>query len=464
MIETIHIYHTNDLHSHFEQWPKIVHYINKQREKHRQEHEEMFLFDIGDHMDRFHPISEASLGKMNIAFLNELKYDAVTIGNNEGITLPYEALDCLYEEATSDVIVANLYNSEGKIPIWAKPYQVYTTSSGIRLGVIGLTVYYQLFYELLGWEIRDPFEVIKEILKEISGQTDVIVLLSHLGINEDERLAELHDIDVILGGHTHHLLEEGKMINNSLVCGAGKYGMYIGHVELQIVTNTKAVITKRAEVIPTNDLVEESNSTKRTLQLAMEESEIMLGEQITVLKEDLVNNWFKESPLSQMLVETLKDWCEGEIAMINAGIILDSLSKGAISRKDIHRICPHPINPCNVWLKGDKLKEIILQAHTEQMENLRFKGLGFRGEVMGKMIYSGIEIESAKLSDGETHIRSIIINHEPLDHNRTYKISTIDMFTFGYLYPVIRDAKKKEFFMPELLRDLLINKFMDASL
>jgi 5'-nucleotidase len=463
LIETIHIYHTNDLHSHFDQWPKIVHYINKQREKHRVEQEEVFLFDIGDHMDRFHPISEASLGKMNIDFLNQLKYDAITIGNNEGITLPYEALDELYQDATCDVVLANLYTKQGRVPTWAKPYQIYTTDSGVRIGVIGLTVYYQLFYDLLGWEIRDPFQVIAQVLNELKEKTDLIILLSHLGINEDELLAEQYDIDIILGGHTHHLLEEGKIINNTLVCGAGKYGRYIGYVEVKIVNNTKAVISKSAKVIHTNELEEESRATVKSLALALKESEILLEEQISVLSEDLENDWFEESACSRLLVETLKDWCGGEIAMVNAGIILDSLQKGPISKKDIHRICPHPINPCNIWLKGYELKEIILQAHTEKMENLRFKGLGFRGEVMGKMIYSGVKIESVLLSDGERHVRSILINNEPLDSKRIYKISTIDMFTIGYLFPIIRDAEKKEFFMPELLRDLLVDRFMKTS-
>ncbi|MBD8070440.1 bifunctional metallophosphatase/5'-nucleotidase [Bacillus sp. PS06] len=460
MIETIHIYHTNDLHSHFEQWPKIVHFIEKQRNLHRKNEEEVFLFDIGDFIDRVHPISEASMGKVNIQFLNQLAYNAVTIGNNEGITLPYEALDELYQEADADVLIANLYTKAGKMPEWAKPYQIYTTPSGIRIGVIGVTVYYQLFYDLLGWEIRDPFEVVLQIVDELKGKTDVNVLLSHLGLNEDEMLAEQTGIDIILGGHTHHILDDGKLINDTLVCGAGKYGNCIGYVELKVNTDSKSVSSKKAKVIHTKNLMEESLSIKKKIDLAFKESQQVLSEQISVLDEELHHDWFEESAFSQMLIETLKDWCEGEIAMVNAGIILDSLPKGPISRKDIHRICPHPINPCNIWLTGAELKEIILQAETEQMKNLRFKGLGFRGEVMGKMIYSGVQLESVRLSDGEEHIRSILINQEPLEMNRTYKISTIDMFTIGHLYPIIRDAEKKEFFMPELMRDLLIDKFM----
>lgn len=66
MTEKLHIYHTNDLHSHFENWPKIVDYIQTQRQKHEEQGEEVLLFDLGDHVDRFHPISEATFGKANV--------------------------------------------------------------------------------------------------------------------------------------------------------------------------------------------------------------------------------------------------------------------------------------------------------------------------------------------------------------------------------------------------------------
>ncbi|MFP3472365.1 hypothetical protein R0J90_20130, partial [Micrococcus sp. SIMBA_144] len=64
--------------------------------------ESVYVFDIGDHVDRWHPLSEATLGLGNVELLNEAGYDAVTIGNNEGITLDYDDLNNLYKEAEFD--------------------------------------------------------------------------------------------------------------------------------------------------------------------------------------------------------------------------------------------------------------------------------------------------------------------------------------------------------------------------
>ncbi|MCH1625552.1 bifunctional metallophosphatase/5'-nucleotidase [Fredinandcohnia sp. SECRCQ15] len=465
MIETLHIYHTNDLHSHFDQWPKITKYITDMRQLHSNQKEEMLLIDIGDHMDRFHPISEADYGKTNIQLLNRLDYDYVTIGNNEGITLSYDQLDSLYDEANFKVVLGNFFDRNGNQPSWAIPFDIHTLPSGVKIGIIGLTVHYISLYKLLGWNVTDPFKELKKLVDQLSDKTDILMLLSHLGINEDEKIAQqFPEVDIILGGHTHHLLDNGKLIKNTLLCGAGKYGNYIGHVKLQIDTEKRKIHSRKANVIQTNELAE-SNRTKDELDILYKNSINALNRDIIAeLDDDLLIDWHKESSFSTLLARALKEWCGGEISMVNAGVLLDSLPKGIVTRGDLHRVCPHPINPCKVMVRGDHLKEIIIQAYTEQMENLEIKGLGFRGKLMGKMIYDGVQIKSTILSDGLKHVADIKINHEDIDPGRLYSVATIDMFTFGMLFPEIRDAKDKKYYMPELLRDVLAIALKKGSL
>lgn len=459
LIETVHIYHTNDLHSHFDRWPKITKYITEMRQLHQQNNEEMLLIDIGDHIDRFHPISEASYGKTNVKLLNQLQYDYATIGNNEGITMSYEHLDSLYDEAEFKVLLANLFDKNGKLPKWACPYDIYVLPSGFKIGIIGLTVHYIGLYKLLGWNIKDALVVLRETLAELKDQTDMILLLSHLGINEDEQIArDFPEVDVLLGGHTHHLLENGKRINNTLLCCAQKYGNYIGHVTLHIDSEQKKLIESTANVIATKSLPESKETNDILSHYLLESIQMLKDDVIAVIDEPLISDWFAETSFSKLLAEVLREWCDGDLSMVNAGLLLDSLPAGKVTREDLHRICPHPINPCKVWVMGDELKEIILQANTKEMESLRIKGLGFRGKVMGKMVYDGVELETTKLSDGVDHITTIKINGEELEPDKLYSVATIDMYTFGLLFPVIRDAKDKKYYMPEFLRDLLAEK------
>lgn len=117
-METIYLYHTNDLHSHLSQWPKIVHYLEHQKQYHSSNREQALFFDLGDHADRVHPVTEATSGRGNVELLNDSPIQYATIGNNEGITFSKEGLDRLYQQAKFKVILSNLYDQDGKRPSW----------------------------------------------------------------------------------------------------------------------------------------------------------------------------------------------------------------------------------------------------------------------------------------------------------------------------------------------------------
>lgn len=464
MLETVHLYHTNDLHSHFENWPSIVQFLKTKKTYHAEQQEQMILLDIGDHADRFHPITEATKGKANVHLLNQLQYDAVTIGNNEGITFSHDDLDMLYEDAKFPVILSNLYTELGERPKWVVPYHILTLHNGTKIALLGVTVFYEKFYELLGWKVKDPFQSLTETIQQVKDQVDIIVLMSHLGISDDEIIAnEFPDIDVIIGGHTHHVLPEGKEINQTLIAGAGKYGGYIGHISLTIDTEEKKIMTQKATVYQMDHEKEVCEETIQWLQQTSLESDQILSEVVGTSRENLSLDWFQDSTFPKLLVQAIKEWCDGEIAMVNSGIILAPLDKGPVTRKDLHRICPHPINPCKVFLKGDVLKEVIVQSRDENMEQLKLKGLGFRGKVMGRMVFDGIDVRMKVLQDGKEHVTDIFINGEQIQADRIYAVATIDMFTLGPLYPEIGHAEKKIFYMPELLRDLLAWKLGKKS-
>lgn len=417
----------------------------------------MLLFDIGDFIDRFHPITEATRGKANVQLLNELRYDAVTFGNNEGITLDHDELSTLYQAARFPVLVANLFEKNGERPSWLKPYTIIPVSDTFRLGVIGVTVHFTKFYELLGWTIISPFDILPSLVTEVRKQADFVVLLSHLGITDDETIARtIPGIDLILGGHTHHVLPHGQWVNSTLLCGAGKYGQYVGVVEITGTTPKAALI--ETEVLP------DCEQTKQTLQALEQESLRQLDqERVAELSTDLPLQWFAPSPFAELLASALREWCDGDIGMVNAGVLLEPLSKGTVTRKDLHRICPHPINPCKVYLRGDELKEVILQAHTEKMKNLSVRGFGFRGKVMGEMVYDGVTLQTETTEDGSEHIRRIFIGDKEIDPSETYAVATIDMFTFGHFYPEIHRAPNKIYYMPEFLRDVLAWKLTQCQ-
>ncbi|MFB4474323.1 bifunctional metallophosphatase/5'-nucleotidase, partial [Oceanobacillus caeni] len=87
----------------------------------------------------------------------------------------------------------------------------------------------------------------------------------------------------------------------------------------------------------------------------------------------------------------------------------------------------------------------------------QLKGFGFRGKVLGEMVFSGIEVVSNFHPNGEKYVKTALLpDGSELDANQTYKLGTADVFTFGRLLPEIAKSDTKHFFLPEFLRDLLV--------
>ncbi|WP_112181752.1 MULTISPECIES: bifunctional UDP-sugar hydrolase/5'-nucleotidase [Paraliobacillus] len=463
MSEDIFFYYTSDLHSHFENWPKITRFLNNKRAERIREKQSYWLFDNGDHMDRFHPISEALLGQGNVALLNQAKYDFATLGNNEGITLEHADLFQLYDDAEFSVVCANLSSLDGANPNWLKATDQFETLSGVKVGVIGLTAPFHAFYNPLGWQVEDPFEVLERELIKLKDETDIIILLSHLGINEDEWIADHYPtVDVIIGGHTHHLFRDGYTRNKSILTAAGKYGHYVGEIILTWDHQLQQVINKQAYATQIDHLEEDSDTQKLVDQQTTIANK-RLEQPITTLTKPLAVNWDQETTLIKDLTKTLLDWTKADIAMLNTGLLLESLPEGRVTYADIHRICPHPINPCVVTLKGQQLIEVIRVNLTKAYKELEVQGFGFRGKVIGKMIYAGLEIKTGMDEDGEERLNEVSFGNSPIDPKKTYTLATADMFTFGHLSPEIARSKSKKFFMPEFIRDLLVKTLRDNN-
>ncbi|MGB3261157.1 bifunctional metallophosphatase/5'-nucleotidase [Paenisporosarcina sp.] len=445
MIETIHFYHTNDLHSHFQHWPRIHELVTTRKKWHLEEGESSFTLDIGDHIDRSHVFTEGTLGKGNVELLNKAFYDVATIGNNEGITLAYNELENLYQDAQFQVVVGNLLNQNGDVPTWLLPTTILTTIHGTKIGVTALTAEYTQIYKQLGWQVTDAFLTLKAHIDHLKDETDIIICMSHLGIQVDEEMADqFPEIDVIFGAHTHHILHEGKLVNRSLLAAAGKFGYYVGHVTLNFDLEKKVILNRHAVLYDTNELKESPNE-EEFLNVLVKKGKDLLSVPAFTQSEHLQKEWFKDSALSSYFGEALTAFCNTECALFNAGLFLTDLHKGEVSHFDIHQLMPHPINPCVIELTGEELKEIYQLSLNESWPNLELKGLGFRGVVMGKMITHHFKVVD----------ESLIVHGRYINPTDRVRLATLDMFTFGYFFPAFK-VLPKTYYMPEFIRDVLI--------
>jgi len=456
-MEKLHIYHINDLHSHFDNWPKIRRYLNRQKAFHEKEGDEVLLFDIGDACDRVHPLTEATDGKANIELLNQIPFDAVTIGNNEGIGNAKHQLDELYEEALFPVVLANIIDPEtNELPLWAKPYLIKTLKTGLRVGIIGLTAPLYLSYVPNGWEPKESDEVLPKILLHLVPQVDMIILLSHVGIIEDIHLGEMYrSIPIIIGAHTHHVLPEGRMVDEALLLGAGKWGEYIGHVTVTL--DSHNIVDRKAELIVASELPEFPEDRAEISDLYTNGEKLLSAIVVARNPVTLKANEQHANELVSLGLDAITEYAETDLAILNSGLFLADLPAGIITKNNLHKILPHPMRLLECTLTGEHFKVMIDEMESQKIELMtkKISGMGFRGRIFGELCYRGFAVDSAT--------REITINGKPIRDDEKVTFVTVDHYRYISYFPTIENEGHSRLLFPYFLRDIvglyLENKF-----
>lgn len=445
-MDRLTIYHTNDIHSQLAYWPRMAAFLSSVK---REDHSGSFLaFDCGDAADRTHPLAEATDGKAIIDLLNEANYDAVTIGNNEGMGNTKEQLNNLYTSANFPVVLSNLFHSDtGKQPDWAEEILIKEVGQSYKVGIIACTIPLPTSYTALGWKVADPIETIQTMITKYQDTVDGFIILSHLGLRTDRKIASrFSNVLAVLGGHTHHLLPTGEKVNNTMIAGAGKFGTHIGQVTLEWDDNghchsSAKVIEAASELPPVPD---EEETTADYIERG---KNLLESQVITRLSEPLTVKGHGEKDFVSLTLEAMMKLSKADAAVINSGLFLNELPAGALNYKQLHEALPHPMRLVTVKLTGKHIISLIhsMESQKNELRNLSVKGFGFRGKVFGDICYEQIAI-----NNGEVYI-----NSEKVVEDREYTVVTVDYFLYVSYFPVLNYSEEISMISPEFLRTIV---------
>ena len=213
---TLTILHTNDTHSQIE--PKADGRGGYARRMgliaaERKQDPNLLLVDAGDFCQGT-PYFNFYHGRVEIEALNRMGYDAATLGNHE-FDYGLDTLAMILKKANFPIVCAN-YDVKGTpLEGVVKPYTI-VHKDGLKIGIFGLGVQPKGLIADKNFEpivYNPPYPIAQELATMLRNEKkcDVVVCLSHLGTypatEQDycdvELAAETHDIDVIIGGHTH---------------------------------------------------------------------------------------------------------------------------------------------------------------------------------------------------------------------------------------------------------------------
>ena len=207
----------------------------------RKENEHVLLFDCGD-FSQGTPYYNIYKGEVEVKLMNEMGYDACTIGNHE-FDFGLENMARLFKMAAFPIVCSNYDLENTPLKGLVKPY-IILERFGLRIGVFGLGAKPDGLIQAdkcEGVVYKDPVQVSNETAALLKSEgCDVVVCLSHLGIQTDERLiADTRNIDVVLGGHSHTFMKAPKTYLNAdgkevRLMHTGKNGVRVGHLDLTL--------------------------------------------------------------------------------------------------------------------------------------------------------------------------------------------------------------------------------------
>ena len=254
--QTIIILHTNDTHSQIEPleegkrdefcggYARRMGYIQQMRN----EHPDLIVLDAGD-FSQGTPYYNFYHGRIEIDAMNRMQYDAITLGNHE-FDYGVDTLAAVLQLAHFPIVCANYDVTGTPLEGLVVPYTV-IKRSGLRIGVFGIGVNPKgLIAEknFAPLQYMDPVASAQQVANVLRDEEkcDAVICLSHQGTHpmlggniSDMELAEkTQNIDVIIGAHTHKIVENlyVKNLNGDsvLLTQTGKAGARIGEILLEI--------------------------------------------------------------------------------------------------------------------------------------------------------------------------------------------------------------------------------------
>lgn len=175
------------------------------------------------------PIFNVFQGEVEMRAMSMLGVDVMSIGNHEFDSGGPNVADKILRYADFPVLAANYVFSptdSDQAPALSdlvSPYVVFNLA-GLRVGVIGLgnTSSMSTLVESannLGITPIDFAETTQFYIDHLRPLVDVIVVASHLGLNDDEELIECTSgADLVLGGHHHVVLNPPKVVRDAGDC------------------------------------------------------------------------------------------------------------------------------------------------------------------------------------------------------------------------------------------------------
>ncbi|HRR38030.1 MAG TPA: bifunctional UDP-sugar hydrolase/5'-nucleotidase [Rectinema sp.] len=425
--------HTNDMHGRIVEssdvigFPKIYSAVQQLKAA----NPNTLLIDAGD---TFHglPVVNIDKGETAVKLMNELGYTYMTTGNHD-YNYGFDRLIELSKMAKFKILAANVYKDGERV----FPAYDIRDIGGVRVAFFGLatpeTAYKADPKGIEGVTFGDPIVEAKLIAAELAGKYDLLVCISHIGIDDSSDPTSITiakfvpQIDVIIDGHSHSTLEdiEKKNTTDTLITSTGSYGAGLGVVDIVISPDRKVVSKTARTITPKNSPdLKGDPAIAKALDDLVKAQEAVLSQVVgrTEIKlegtREIVRT--QQSNLGTLIANSMLYVTGADFALMNGGGIRDSIPVGNITMKQIYTV-----QPFGNFIQTGKVLGKEIDAILEN-------GVGKLPAPDGRFPHvANLTYTLDASKPAGDRVSNIMIGGEPIDPEKEYTIATLNFIFNG---------------------------------
>src|SRR5690349_10467313 len=359
-------------------------------------------------------------GAQMIEAWNAIGLDYATFGNHEFDFGPDVLRDRMRESKFGWVAANVIDNKTGKPFGGAEPF-VIREFAGVKIGIFGLVLPDTKFTSRPGpdVEFQKPCDVAKKMVSEIHDRgAKVVVALTHLSMREDKEVARCADVDLIIGGHEHTLLE-------SSAAGAPIFKMTadareLGRFDLNINKETGKLDSIDWKVIPvTKDTQEapEFSAVYKKYAALLTQLAKPVGRTSVALEARSAANRTRETNVGNFVTDAFRKSAAADVALMNGGSVRadELIAPGPLTVRDVLSILPFKNKLVKIEVTGATLRAALEHGVSRAAEDAQPGGFPQ---------VSGIQFSFDASRPAGQRIVDLKINGQPLDPERKYTLGT----------------------------------------
>ena len=421
------ILHSNDMHGDFLAEVKgekgnligglalLSGYINKVRKE-----EENVLYVISGDMLQGSLIDSEYKGISTMEIMNYLAPDVVALGNHEfDYGLPH--LLFLEKMANFPIVNANLYIKQYNKRMM-RPFLI-VKKAGFDILFTGI-ITEKVLDSIKQDKLIGSFVSLEEASREVGKITnayknddiDLTVLLTHIGFDSDIELAGLlkpeWGVDIIIGGHSHTVLEKPEVVNNILISQAGVGTDQIGRFDITVDDETNAIVNYAWQLIPIdNKIAEPDSKLQEYINSFKDEVDRKYNTILCKFAKTLTHpKREEETTLGNLIADAFANTAECDVMLVGSGSIRTKELGPTVTLRDYLSCFPYDDVLTRFTVTGETLTGVF--DYIMRPENRNSEG----------ECYQVNSLIRAQYSNDEKKILSLKLNGSDVDGDELYTL------------------------------------------